>query len=99
MLRRLAFAAGLVGAATLLCSACGASSGCYGETTAPCTQYVACFEATGGVKGALDTTYGPMGMCWTTTTAAASACCHYCGTALEDLRRAHPDAGCQPAPH
>lgn len=61
---------------------------------AVCSRYVACFEMTGGTKGSLDTTYGPMGSCWTTTDAAAEACEVACKTALPSLREEYPDAGC-----
>ena len=65
-------------------------------TSASCKAYVNCYEATGGVKGSLDSTYGAMGNCWSTTTAAANACRSYCETKLIDLMRAFPDAGCHP---
>lgn len=82
---------GAVGALSLFAIACGG-----GPTQSPeCKAYVTCYEATGGTKGSLDSSYGPMGTCWTTTTAAADSCTSACKTALASLQSAYPDAGCK----
>lgn len=65
-----------------------------GDRGPECKAYVTCYEATGGVKGALDSTYGTMGTCWTTTDQAADTCKRACDLAIKDLQRAFPDAGC-----
>ncbi len=62
--------------------------------TAECKSYVACFEATGGTRGSLDTTYGDKGSCWMSTDSAADSCTAACKAALASLKTANPDAGC-----
>lgn len=81
--------AALVALASLL-SACG-SGPCQ---CTDCKAYVTCWEVVGGMKGALDSTYGPMGTCWTTTQAAADRCVVDCREGVKVLQRAYPDAGC-----
>ena len=71
---------------------------CYGASpnnqSDECRAYVACYEKTGGTKGHLDSTYGPDGTCWTTTTTAAHECTSACKTAAATLKSSFPDAGC-----
>lgn len=62
-----------------------------------CKAYVGCYEATGGTRGSLDSTYGPSGACWSTTSAAANACTSACKTAIVSLMSAYPNAGCSAA--
>ena len=60
-----------------------------------CKDYVTCYEATGGTKGSLDLSYGEKGSCWSTTTAAATACTDACKSAEAALKSAYADAGCK----
>lgn len=60
-----------------------------------CRDYVRCFEATGGVKGSLDSSYGPMGTCWTTTDFRYWECADECFDAHSARIAAFPDAGCK----
>lgn len=60
-----------------------------------CNAYVACFERTGGTKGALDSSYGAQGYCWTTTDSVWFACDVECGDKLQRRIRDFPDAGCE----
>jgi hypothetical protein len=81
------------------CAACGPSDRvCLGHPcpaqTQPCKDYVNCFVKTGGARATLDSTYGPMGTCWSTTAAAVQACNDACASALPSLKTAFPDAGC-----
>lgn len=59
-----------------------------------CKSYIACYEATGGARGALDVTFGASGTCWSTTLQAACDCGRQCYAGLKLLRTAYPDAGC-----
>ncbi len=59
-----------------------------------CNSYVTCFEATGGTKGQLDSTYGASGTCWTTT-ARTNECLATCVSELNALAAKFPDAGCK----
>ena len=72
--------------------------GCYGADAGygggDCKAYVTCYEATGGTRGSLDSTYGTMGTCWTTTSQAADNCLRVCKEQLAAVAMAHPDAGC-----
>jgi hypothetical protein len=70
--------------------ACGGGQ----SQSAECKAYVTCYEATGGTKGSLDSSYGAMGTCWSTTTAAATACTDACKSATASLKSVYPDAGC-----
>ena len=63
---------------------------------ANCKAYVTCFEATGGTKGTLDSSYGPMGSCWTAAPERAQSCDDACVEAQNALIADFPDAGCQP---
>lgn len=72
----------------------GHPCGDYGQSKA-CALYVACYEATGGTVGALDSSYGKRGTCWTSSTAASQSCTAACTTAIESLRAAFPSAGCK----
>jgi hypothetical protein len=64
-----------------------------GRPSTECAAYIACEYQTGGVSpGALDSTYGSGGVCWSNTLAAAAACTAACKSALSSLRAA--DAGC-----
>lgn len=78
-------------AAIFLLSGCGFA----GDQTAPfCKVYTTCYEATGGTKGSLDSLYGSMGTCWTTTQQAADTCTAECRARLAALQKMFPDAGC-----
>ncbi len=70
--------------------ACGGGA----SQSTECKDYVACYEKTGGTKGSLDSSYGAMGTCWSTTTAAATACTDACKSATAALKSAYADAGC-----
>ncbi len=61
-----------------------------------CIAYVRCYEATGGIKGSLDSSYGPMGTCWTTTEMRYWDCADECVALQTDRIAMHPDAGCKP---
>lgn len=63
--------------------------------TEECAAYVACYEKTGGTPGSLDSSYGRNGTCWTTSEAATQACTAACASAIQSLRSAYPDAGCE----
>ena len=84
-------ACGAVAALSVFAIACGGSAP---GQSAECKAYVTCYENTGGTKGSLNASYGPMGTCWTTTQAAADSCTAACKMALTSLNPAHPDAGC-----
>ena len=58
-----------------------------------CRNYIRCYEATGGMKGALDSSYGASGACWQNST-TAETCIDDCLHKLTMLRAANPDAGC-----
>ncbi len=58
-----------------------------------CKDYIACFERTGGAKGSIDSSYGPMGTCWTLAMDGLS-CASNCTIALNAARATYPDAGC-----
>ena len=64
-----------------------------------CKSYMTCFEATGGLKGSLDSTYGASGSCWSMTTQRADECRKTCVDELNALIRKFPDAGCGPLLH
>jgi hypothetical protein len=81
----------VAGLSLIAIAACGGGP----SQSAECKAYVTCYEATGGTKGSLDSSYGAMGTCWTTTTAAADSCTSACKTALASLQSAYPDAGCK----
>ena len=61
-----------------------------------CKDYVACAYKTGTPVGSLDSSYGAMGSCWSTTTAAADACITACMMSNNAFRSsgAAADAGC-----
>lgn len=94
---------GAIAALWLVASSCGllvlcGASGCLvgiADTKGPCRSYVTCAEATGATKGSLDSSYGPMGTCWTTTMEMADACTKACHTGLAALQKQYPDAGCK----
>ena len=77
-----------VGVLTAL--ACGSSP----SQSSECKAYLDCYVKTGGTLSTYDGTYGAMGTCWSTTTAAATACTDSCKTATASLKTAFPDAGC-----
>jgi hypothetical protein len=64
------------------------------EQSPECAAYISCYAKTGGTQSTLDATYGPMGSCWTRTTALATACTDQCKLALPPLKGSFPDAGC-----
>jgi hypothetical protein len=90
-MQRIAFAVAAA-ALSLVAIACGPGTP---SQSAECKAYVTCYEATGGTKGSLDSSYGTMGSCWSTTSAAADSCTSACKTALASLQSAYPDAGCK----
>ena len=65
-----------------------------GRASEACLTYVACYYRTGGTVGALDSTYGNGGTCWTTGAQTAAACTSACSSAVSSLRSSFPDAGC-----
>ena len=78
----------MVGVAAVVACGGGASQ------STECKDYIACYVKTGGTASTLDSTYGAMGTCWTTTTAAATACTDACKSATAALKSGRPDAGC-----
>ena len=67
-----------------------------GGSSPICHAYVSCAEATGAVKGSLDSRYGPMGLCWVGPgDAEAIKCIEDCRARLDILAVTHPDAGCR----
>ena len=88
MMKRIVF--GTIAAMSLFGIACSSGP----SQSAECKAYVTCYEATGGTKGSLDSSYGTMGTCWTTTTTAADSCTAACKSAISSLKTAYPDAGC-----
>ena len=70
------------------------TSGPCPQQSAQCKTYVACYLATGGTPGSLDSTYGPNGTCWTSSAAATEACTASCASQIRFLRQGFPDAGC-----
>ena len=89
-MKRIMFAAAAVLSMAVI-AACGPSTP---PQSAECKAYVTCYEKTGGTKGSLDSSYGAMGSCWSTTTTAADACTAACKSAIASLKTAYPDAGC-----
>ncbi len=66
-----------------------------GRASPECLAYVSCWERTGGTPGALDSTYGEGGGCWTSgIPAVVASCTSACQTGLSSLEQAVPDAGC-----
>ena len=61
--------------------------------SAECKAYAACDAKTAKTTG-VEASYGAMGTCWTTTTAAADTCVCGCRKGLAALKAAYPDAGC-----
>jgi hypothetical protein len=78
-----------------------ANGGCYpapdAGTQAPvCAKYLECLDAqSAGSAESLQSSYGPSGTCWSTSTAAAQACTEACTTALGNIAQtANPPAAC-----
>ena len=73
---------------------------CYGAPpvtqSTDCQDYINCFEKTGGTKDSLESAYGPMGSCWSTTQTAADKCTSSCKAANDDYKSngIGADAGC-----
>ena len=72
----------------------GHPCGDFGQSKA-CALYVACYEATGGTPGSLDSSYGKQGTCWQFSSSVSQSCTAACRSAIDSLRSAFPDAGCQ----
>ena len=70
--------------------ACGGGA----SQSTECKDYLVCYVKTGGTLSTLDSTYGAMGTCWTTTTAVATSCTDACKAATTALKSGFPDAGC-----
>ncbi len=84
-MKRLALLAMAIGSATL-----AASYGASGE----CLEYVKCSEATGTVKGSLDSRFGQGGSCWVGGK-DHDVCTEQCRVELDLLAVTRPDAGCR----
>lgn len=69
--------------------------GCGASIQSPqCAAYVACTEATGTGNALIRGTYGDAGTCWTADKAMTDLCTSTCQSGLDQLRAAHPNAGC-----
>jgi len=90
-MRKMILAAAAFGA-VMLAVACGGGI----SQSQDCKDYITCYEKTpGATKGSLDSTYGPMGTCWSTgVQATADSCTSTCKSEISTLKTDFPDAGC-----
>jgi hypothetical protein len=83
----------VLGAVSILAAvACGSSGSGQSQD---CKDYVACSYKTGVTSGSLDSSYGPNGSCWTTTSTGDS-CTAACKSANDSFKSTGlgADAGC-----